>query len=369
MASVRCEGVIKNFGDVRVLNGIDLDIQDGEFIVSVGPSGCGKTTLLRLIAGLEEITEGSLYIGRERVNDVPPKQRNIAMVFQNYAIYPHMTVAENISFGMKIRGSTKADMEIAVNTVATILGLTDLLHRKPKQLSGGQRQRVAMGRAIIRDPAVFLMDEPLSNLDARLRTQMRVEIKSLQRRLRTTTIYVTHDQVEAMTLADRIAIMKDGEIQQFGIPDELYSKPSNKFVASFIGTPQMNFLKAERSSERELTLSNGCRMVIPPLHEGAIAKLAKIEVGIRPEKIRIAHDFASQDWVGSVRWRSSVRLFEALGSETIVHFDSSGDALQAKVGREITIMEGDDIDLVFDIDSAYFFCGDTGVCVGHALKG
>jgi len=369
MASVYCQKIIKNFGNVRVLKGIDLDVEDGEFIVFVGPSGCGKTTLLRLIAGLEDITEGDLHIGEQRVNDVPPKQRNIAMVFQNYAIYPHMTVAENISFGMRIRGNQKADIETAVNDVAATLGLSDLLHRKPKQLSGGQRQRVAMGRAIVRDPAVFLMDEPLSNLDAELRNQMRVEIKSLQRRLGTTTIYVTHDQVEAMTLADRIAIMKDGEIQQFGAPDDVYSRPSNKFVAGFIGTPQMNFFKAERSSAGQLTLSNGCRMAIPREHENAVGKLTDIEVGIRPERIRVREEPESQDDIGCVQWRASVRLCEALGSETIVHFDSNGDALQAKVSRETAIAEGDDLDLEFGTDNAYFFCGDTGVCVGHAIKG
>ncbi|MEE9455341.1 MAG: ABC transporter ATP-binding protein [Paracoccaceae bacterium] len=365
MSSIKCKKINKSFGDIQVLNDIDLDINMGEFIVFVGPSGCGKTTLLRLISGLEDISSGDLFIGDTRVNDVSPKHRDIAMVFQNYAIYPHMSVAENISFGMKVRGNSKAERKAAVDEVAAILGLEHLLDRKPKQLSGGQRQRVAMGRAIVRRPSVFLMDEPLSNLDAKLRNQMRVEIKNLQRRLQTTTIYVTHDQVEAMTLADKIAIMKDGEILQFGTPDELYSRPTNKFVASFLGTPQMNFLKAEPAAKGKLLLENGCTLKIPPAYKSAVENLDNIEIGIRPESLRIGKQAKSS----TVNWQSTVDLCEALGSETIVHFETAEQAFQGKISRGADISEGDMINVGFDAADVYLFCGSTGECVGHALNG
>lgn len=369
MASVRCQEIVKNFGDVRVLKGIDLDIADAEFIVFVGPSGCGKTTLLRIIAGLEEVTSGDLYIGAKRVNDTPPKQRNIAMVFQNYAIYPHMSVAENISFGMKIRGSAKPEMDKAVKEVAGVLGLSELLDRKPKQLSGGQRQRVAMGRAIVRDPAVFLMDEPLSNLDAELRNQMRVEIKSLQHRLKTTTIYVTHDQVEAMTLADRIAVMKDGEIQQFGTPDDLYAMPSNKFVAGFIGTPKMNFFAAEKTEGGNLALPNGATIDLLDGHRKAIAKVDKVEVGFRPDSINIVPTPGTKSARSPVRWSAGVQLCESLGGETIVHFAENGCNFQGRVGRGVKIAEGDRVEVSFPAESAFLFCGDSGRCIGYPTVG
>ncbi|MGB7671767.1 MAG: sn-glycerol-3-phosphate ABC transporter ATP-binding protein UgpC, partial [Pseudolabrys sp.] len=243
MASVAIRDVRKAFGSTHVIHGVDISIRDGEFVVLVGPSGCGKSTLLRMIAGLENITAGEIRIGERVVNNLPPKERDVAMVFQNYALYPHMTVAANMAFSMKLRGAPQSEIDERVNRAAVILGLTQLLERFPRQLSGGQRQRVAMGRAIVRDPQVFLFDEPLSNLDAKLRVQMRTEIKELHQRLKTTTIYVTHDQIEAMTMADKIVVMHDGRVEQIGAPLELYDRPDNLFVAGFIGSPAMNMLK------------------------------------------------------------------------------------------------------------------------------
>ncbi|MGA8799959.1 MAG: sn-glycerol-3-phosphate ABC transporter ATP-binding protein UgpC, partial [Pseudolabrys sp.] len=243
MASVAIRDVRKAFGSTHVIHGVDISIRDGEFVVLVGPSGCGKSTLLRMIAGLENITAGEIRIGERVVNNLPPKERDVAMVFQNYALYPHMTVAANMAFSMKLRGAPQSEIDERVNRAAVILGLTQLLERFPRQLSGGQRQRVAMGRAIVRDPQVFLFDEPLSNLDAKLRVQMRTEIKELHQRLKTTTIYVTHDQIEAMTMADKIVVMHDGRVEQIGAPLDLYDRPDNLFVAGFIGSPAMNMVK------------------------------------------------------------------------------------------------------------------------------
>ncbi len=245
MASVAIRDVRKAFGPLEVVHGVDVKIADGEFVVLVGPSGCGKSTLLRMIAGLENITSGEIRIGDRVVNNVPPKERDIAMVFQNYALYPHMTVAANMGFSMRLRGAPREEIDTRVHRAADILGLRPLLDRFPRQLSGGQRQRVAMGRAIVRDPQVFLFDEPLSNLDAKLRVQMRTEIKELHQRLRTTTVYVTHDQIEAMTMADKIVVMHDGRVEQIGAPLELYDRPDNVFVAGFIGSPAMNFLRGK----------------------------------------------------------------------------------------------------------------------------
>ncbi len=245
MAEVNLRKVVKKYDEVEAVRGIDLDIADKEFVVLVGPSGCGKSTTLRMIAGLEDITGGDIMIGGDVVNDVPPKDRDIAMVFQNYALYPHMTVAENMSFGLRLKKYPKAEIKSRVDEAARMLDITELVDRKPKQLSGGQRQRVAMGRAIVRNPKVFLFDEPLSNLDAKLRVQMRIEIKKVHQKVRTTTVYVTHDQVEAMTLADRVVVMNHGRIEQIGTPNELYHKPATRFVASFIGSPAMNFIPCQ----------------------------------------------------------------------------------------------------------------------------
>ncbi|GLQ56195.1 ABC transporter ATP-binding protein [Devosia nitrariae] len=280
MASVAINRANKFYGGFHALKGVSVDIADGEFVVLVGPSGCGKSTLLRMVAGLEDITEGEIEIGDRVVNDLAPKERDIAMVFQNYALYPHMTVAQNMAFSLRLKGVAKADIDAKVRRAADILGLEDLLNRQPRQLSGGQRQRVAMGRAIVRDPSVFLFDEPLSNLDAKLRVQMRAEIKELHQRLGTTTIYVTHDQIEAMTMADKIVVMRDGIIEQMGSPLELYDRPANLFVAGFIGSPSMNFLEGE-TTDQGFRLRDGTLLPLPHPVAGAVT------YGIRPEHLEI----------------------------------------------------------------------------------
>ncbi|GLR12797.1 maltose/maltodextrin import ATP-binding protein MalK [Chitinimonas prasina] len=286
MSDVVLRGIRKSFGDIETLHGIDLDIKDGEFVVFVGPSGCGKSTLLRTIAGLEDITSGDLHIGGERCNDTPPAKRGVAMVFQSYALYPHMTVAENMAFGLKLAGVSKEEMKQAVDRAARILQIEHLLERKPKALSGGQRQRVAIGRAIVRKPNVFLFDEPLSNLDAALRVQMRIEITKLHRELNTTMVYVTHDQVEAMTLADRIVVLNAGNVEQVGSPLELYHHPRNLFVAGFIGSPKMNFvegkLAAIGANQATVQLADGS-MVTAAVDASAGQVGGKVTLGIRPE--------------------------------------------------------------------------------------
>src|SRR5688572_9866408 len=267
MADVTLRKVVKRYDEVEAVRGIDLDIADHEFVVLVGPSGCGKSTTLRMIAGLEDITDGEIRIGGDVVNDVPPKDRDIAMVFQNYALYPHMTVAENMSFGLRLKRFPKLEIKARVDEAARILDITELLDRKPKQLSGGQRQRVAMGRAIVRNPKVFLFDEPLSNLDAKLRVQMRIEIKKVHQKVRTTTVYVTHDQVEAMTLADRVVVMNHGVIEQVGTPTDLYHHPRTRFVAGFIGSPAMNFIPCDLTDEGgqlNLRINNALSLPVPP---------------------------------------------------------------------------------------------------------
>ncbi|MBV9246475.1 MAG: sn-glycerol-3-phosphate ABC transporter ATP-binding protein UgpC [Methylobacteriaceae bacterium] len=313
MAAVSLHAVVKSFGLVRVIQDVDLEIADGEFVVLVGPSGCGKSTLLRMIAGLETINKGEVLIGGEIVNDMSPKERNIAMVFQSYALYPHMTVRENLGFSLKLSRAPRAEAAVKVQRAADILGLANLLERKPRELSGGQRQRVAMGRAIVRDPAVFLFDEPLSNLDAALRVQMRVEIAELHNRLAATMIYVTHDQVEAMTMAQKIAVLNAGRIEQFAAPAELYNRPRNLFVARFIGSPQMNILQGRVTGARdghvtvalaggdELTVASG---PIPPLPG------SPVQIGIRPEALTPAD--------GGVL-SGTVRIVEYLGGLTMVH--------------------------------------------------
>ena len=284
MASVSIRGLTKRYGAMQVLHGVDLDFEEGAFVALIGPSGCGKSTMLRMIAGLEEVTGGTISIGGRNVNDVAPKNRNIAMVFQNYALYPHMTVAQNMGYSLKLQGMDKGAIASKVREAAAILGLEDLLERYPRELSGGQRQRAAMGRAIVRKPAVFLFDEPLSNLDAKLRVQMRAEIKSLHQRLKTTTIYVTHDQVEAMTMADRIVVMRDGLIVQSGEPLDLYDSPANTFIAGFIGSPAMNFLEGGISGSSFVT-DEGLRL---PFDGPARGDRADTVYGIRPEHLRLA---------------------------------------------------------------------------------
>jgi multiple sugar transport system ATP-binding protein len=305
MASVEIRGVRKAFGSTNVIHGVDVSISDGEFVVLVGPSGCGKSTLLRMIAGLENITAGEILIGERVVNKLPPKERDIAMVFQNYALYPHMTVAHNMAFSMKLRGAPQSEIDARVNRAAEILGLSQLLERFPRQLSGGQRQRVAMGRAIVRDPQVFLFDEPLSNLDAKLRVQMRTEIKELHQNLKTTTVYVTHDQIEAMTMADKIVVMRDGYVEQIGVPLEVYDTPQNIFVAGFIGSPAMNFLQGAIRMNGRLGFSGpgGSDLPLTTAPRGSDGR--KAIYGIRPEHFRIADDGAE----------AVIQVVEPTGSE------------------------------------------------------
>ena len=287
MASVEIADVRKSFGSHQVIKGVSVDIADGEFVILVGPSGCGKSTLLRMLAGLEHITSGEIRIGERVVNDLPPKDRDIAMVFQNYALYPHMTVAENMAFSLVLKGASKTDISERVKPAAAILGLSDLLDRYPRQLSGGQRQRVAMGRAIVRDPQVFLFDEPLSNLDAKLRVSMRTEIKNLHQRLATTTVYVTHDQIEAMTMADKIVVMHDGIVEQIGAPLELYDRPNNLFVAGFIGSPAMNMLhgRLDPDDPARFVTNDGVALPVAPLSQDARGR--DLVYGVRPEAIAL----------------------------------------------------------------------------------
>ena len=320
MASLRFRGVKKVYdGDVVAVQEFDLDIADQEFVVLVGPSGCGKSTTLRMIAGLEDITQGELYIGDRLVNDVPPKDRDIAMVFQNYALYPHMTVYKNIAFALKMRKMPKAIINEKVREAAEILNITQLLERKPKALSGGERQRVAIGRAIVREPKVFLMDEPLSNLDAKLRNQMRAEILKLRQRINTTFVYVTHDQVEAMTLGDRIVIMKDGYIRQVGTPQEVFDRPEDLFVASFIGTPQMNLLDAELAADGgRLSLAGGGHVALSETMQKALCALPErpgtVVMGVRPEHLRLAESGIP----------AKVDMLELMGSTINLHVQLDG---------------------------------------------
>ncbi|KKB11297.1 sugar ABC transporter ATP-binding protein [Devosia geojensis] len=323
MASVSINNAEKYYGAFHALKGVSVDIADGEFVILVGPSGCGKSTLLRMIAGLEDITEGEIEIGDRVVNDLAPKQRDIAMVFQNYALYPHMSVAQNMAFSLRLKGVPKEEITAKVKRAADILGLENLLDRQPRQLSGGQRQRVAMGRAIVRDPAVFLFDEPLSNLDAKLRVQMRAEIKELHQRLRTTTIYVTHDQIEAMTMADKIVVMHDGVIEQIGSPLELYDRPTNIFVASFIGSPSMNLLKGEVTGQG-FRLADGTILPVACPHSDAVT------YGIRPEHLQLDDNGLPLE----------ISVIEPTGSETQVLGRIGGQVVNCVFRERITERAG-----------------------------
>jgi len=336
MASVAIRDVKKAFGSTQVIHGVNISIDDGAFVVLVGPSGCGKSTLLRMIAGLENITGGEISIGDRVVNNVPPKERDIAMVFQNYALYPHMTVAANMGFSLRLRGAPKSEIDERVDRAAAILGLKPLLERFPRQLSGGQRQRVAMGRAIVRDPQVFLFDEPLSNLDAKLRVAMRTEIKELHQRLKTTTVYVTHDQIEAMTMADKIVVMHDGIVEQIGTPLELYDKPDNQFVAGFIGSPAMNFLrgKVKQNGSAGFEGPNGVKLPLGTAPANSDGRPAVY--GIRPEHFTIADDGADAEIVVVEPTGSETQVFAKLGGEEIVavfrerHKFEPGDKVRLK---------------------------------------
>ena len=360
MANVSLEKVVKRYGKLEVVHGIDLDIKDREFIVLVGPSGCGKSTILRMIAGLEEISEGLAKLDDKVINEVPPKDRNMAMVFQNYALYPHKTVYDNMGFSLKMQNKAKAEIDQKVKEAAGILGLAKLLDRKPAALSGGQRQRVAMGRAIVRNPAVFLFDEPLSNLDAKLRTQMRMEIKKLHLRLNTTTIYVTHDQVEAMTLADRIVILKDGYIQQIGTPVEVYEQPVNEFVATFIGNPPMNLAPAE------VTRSNGslylkCKHLEVPIPSEKQEKLAtgtKVTMGIRPDDI--LHADRALDIDDTWKYDGSVIIAETIGGQSIIELDIGGNEMVAVIEGRFLPQPGQTIRVAINLKHLHMFDPATG---------
>ncbi len=356
MADVVLDKIRKAYGSNVVIESFDLAIRDQEFMVLVGPSGCGKSTALRMIAGLEEITGGTISIGGRVVNDVPPKDRDIAMVFQSYALYPHMTVRENLEFGLKIRKTPKDEMARRVQEAAEILGITEFLDRKPKQLSGGQRQRVAVGRAIVRKPAVFLFDEPLSNLDAKLRVQMRAEISKIQKTLKTTTVYVTHDQIEAMTMGHRIAIMRLGKLQQVGTPLEVYEQPANLFVAGFIGTPPMNFVPATLSEGGATVVASGFRLPVPEAWRASTANRdgRKVVLGIRPENIREVSRGGA-----TVQITARVEFVEPLGHEVIVHGRVGDDLLVAKTDPHRSPEMGDDFPLVIEADAIHLFYAAT----------
>jgi multiple sugar transport system ATP-binding protein len=394
MAQIELDKLTKVYGDgTRAVSGLDLAIADGEFVVFVGPSGCGKTTALRMIAGLEQITDGTVRIGGEVVNTLPPKDRDVAMVFQNYALYPHMSAYDNMAFALKMRGVGKAEIERRVGSAARVLGLAEVLGKKPRTLSGGQRQRVAMGRAIVREPQAFLMDEPLSNLDAKLRVEMRAEISRIQRDLGVTTIYVTHDQVEAMTMGDRVAVMRGGHLQQVASPQELYDRPANLFVAEFIGSPAMNLVRATlartdgafqvRFGDVGLTLPDALHSARPALstYEGK-----QVVVGIRPEDLEDSS--LARDGAGDLL-PVEIDIREDMGSEVFVHFSVDAEAVEtrevleameeedvagavrermrsgvpfiARLGRETRAREGEHLDLVVDTRRLHFFDPETGL--------
>jgi sn-glycerol 3-phosphate transport system ATP-binding protein len=355
MAEISLRNVKKSYGATAVIHGVSVGIEDGEFVVIVGPSGCGKSTLLRMIAGLEAITEGEISIGGRVVNKLEPKDRDIAMVFQNYALYPHMTVYANMAYGLKIAGKSKAEIDSRVAEAAGILELQDLLQRKPRQLSGGQRQRVAMGRAIVRQPAAFLFDEPLSNLDAKLRVQMRLEIKRLQRRLGTTSVYVTHDQVEAMTMADRLIVMNAGHAEQIDSPMAVYARPASLFVAGFIGSPSMNFLPAEVSRDGgALRLAAGGSLRLPG--QGLPSQAGRrVTLGVRPEHLHRVDDD------GAAAFRLQVQLVETLGADILAHgVVGVGESLTLRLPGSATLREGDVLALAADPGALHFFDPDSG---------
>ena len=352
MAQVTLKEVVKRFDGTEAVSGISLDIADNEFAVLVGPSGCGKSTTLRMIAGLEEVSDGEIYIGGSLVNDVPPKDRDIAMVFQNYALYPHMTVSENMSFGLRLRKYPKAEIRARVENAARILGIGELMERRPRQLSGGQRQRVAMGRAIVRNPEVFLFDEPLSNLDAKLRVQMRTEIKKVHQKVRTTTIYVTHDQIEAMTLADRVVVMNAGRIEQIGAPNDLYHSPATRFVAGFIGSPAMNFVPCRLDGAADglvVRLGDDLALAVPAARTERYRRFVGKELifGLRPEHSAEARGQAGP---GCVAFDARLDVVEPLGMETMVYFSVNGVELCARVEPSAAVDPGETMRLMADMN-------------------
>ena len=362
MAEVSLRNVVKRFDDVDVVRNISLDIPDNEFVVLVGPSGCGKSTTLRMIAGLEEITAGDIYIGGEVVNDLPPKDRDIAMVFQNYALYPHMSVFENMSFGLKLRKFPKEEIRKRVDHAARILDITELLDRKPKALSGGQRQRVAMGRAIVRNPKVFLFDEPLSNLDAKLRVQMRTEIKRVHQMVKTTTVYVTHDQVEAMTLADRVVVMNGGVIEQIATPQDLYHHPKTRFVAGFIGSPAMNFLRCrleQNGAGLRVRLSDAISLPVPASQSARFQALTGKELifGLRPEHIT---EPRRNDRDPQCEFAATLDVVEPMGMETMVYFTVDGQEVCGRVDPGSATGPGETMRLYADMDRMHLIDPQSG---------
>jgi multiple sugar transport system ATP-binding protein len=363
MANVTLRSLVKHYDETPAVRGIDLNIADKEFVVLVGPSGCGKTTTLRMIAGLEDITDGDVVIGEHVVNDVPPKDRDIAMVFQNYALYPHMTVYENMSFGLRLKKVPKEEISRRVENAARILSITELLDRKPKQLSGGQRQRVAMGRAIVRDPKVFLFDEPLSNLDAKLRVQMRTEIKKVHQKVRTTTVYVTHDQVEAMTLADRVVVMNAGRIEQVGAPNDLYHSPATKFVAGFIGSPAMNFIPCgleEAGGGLRLNLGGGIAFPVSADRSARYRPYLnskRLLFGLRPED---AFEQRQHLEPGQHAFEVVPEVVEPLGMETLVFFAIGGVEICARVNPDCGARPGAPLKLVADLRHMHLIDDESG---------
>jgi multiple sugar transport system ATP-binding protein len=357
MATVTFENVSKRFGDVVAVDDLNLDVRDAEFMVLVGPSGCGKTTSLRMVAGLEEITSGTLRIGDRIINDVAPKDRDIAMVFQSYALYPHMSIRDNLAFGLKLRHVPKAQIEARVKEAAAILDLSRYLDRKPRELSGGQRQRVALGRAIVREPAVFLMDEPLSNLDAKLRVETRANILRLYQRLNTTFLYVTHDQIEAMTMGTRIAVMNEGRLQQVGTPQELYDRPINRFVAGFIGSPAMNFASVEVQGTGDDVQLVGANITIPKppqFRESMGAAGRQLIVGYRPEHLEIAPVTGPAAVVNA-----KAEVVEYLGNEELIHASGSGRDIVAIVDSSYRVRPGDMLEFKVPLDRLQLFDPDT----------
>jgi multiple sugar transport system ATP-binding protein len=347
---VKLRDLRKSFGAVEVLHGVSIDIEKGEFVVLVGPSGCGKSTLLRMLAGLEHVTSGDILIGNTRVNDLPPKDRDIAMVFQNYALYPHLTVADNMAFSLTLKRAPKPEIEARVRPAAEILGLAHLLDRYPRQLSGGQRQRVAMGRAIVRDPQVFLFDEPLSNLDAKLRVSMRAEIKNLHQRLKTTTVYVTHDQIEAMTMADKIVVMHDGRVEQIGAPLELYDRPANLFVAGFIGSPAMNMLPGRVAREDGGAFLTGDGIRLPLGSPAAGGAPEAVIYGLRPESMRLGGDIPL-----------TVEVVEPTGSETQVVGRIGATEVVGVFRDRVAAQPGERIGIGIDAGATHLFDAATGL--------
>jgi len=346
MSTVEIRNIRKSYGLLEVIHGVSIDISDGEFVALVGPSGCGKSTLLRMIAGLEEISGGEIAIGDRVINDVAPKDRDIAMVFQNYALYPHMNVRQNMGFALRQRGTSRTEIDQRVNEAARILGLEQLLDRKPRALSGGQRQRVAMGRAIVRDPNVFLFDEPLSNLDAKLRVQMRSELKELHQRLGVTTVYVTHDQIEAMTLADRVVVMNGGLVEQMGPPLELYDKPLSLFVAAFIGSPPMNFLEGNVDDSDNLELDNGAVLPLPLTSPGK----SRVTIGFRPEHLNVSDK----------GWPLVVSVVEPTGSETQITGRLADQVIRVLIRGRTDVQPGETIHLTIRAADLHVFDTATG---------